>query len=56
MRALLVLVVAAILALPVFAQQNENQQSSQPDTQSANQQKKKEKAQPAKQQKLDNEF
>src|SRR3954470_24469248 len=51
MRALLVLVVAAILAFPVFAQQNENQQSSQPDTQSANQQKKKEKAQPPKQQK-----
>jgi carboxypeptidase C (cathepsin A) len=51
MRALLVLVVAAILAFPVCAQQNENQQSSQPDTQSANQQKKKEKAQPAKQQK-----
>jgi carboxypeptidase C (cathepsin A) len=51
MRSLLVLVFAAILAVPAFAQQNENQQSSQPDTQSANQQKKKEKAQPAKQQK-----
>jgi carboxypeptidase C (cathepsin A) len=51
MRALLVLVVAAILAVPSFAQQNGNQQSSQPDTQSANQQKKKEKAQPTKQQK-----
>jgi carboxypeptidase C (cathepsin A) len=51
MRSLLVLVIAAILAVPAFAQQNENQQSSQPDTQSANQQKKKEKAQPAKQQK-----
>ena len=51
MRSLLVLVFAAIFAVPVLAQQNENQQSSQPDTQSANQQKKKEKAQPAKQQK-----
>jgi carboxypeptidase C (cathepsin A) len=51
MRSLLVLVFAAILAVPAFAQQNENQQSSQPNTQSANQQKKKEKAQPAKQQK-----
>jgi len=49
MRLLLALVVAAALAVPAFAQQNENQQSSQPDT--ANQQKKKEKAQPAKQQK-----
>src|SRR3954468_15747867 len=51
MRALLVLVVAAIFAVPAFAQQNENQQSSQPDTQSENQEKKKEKAQPPKQQK-----
>jgi carboxypeptidase C (cathepsin A) len=49
MRLLLALVVAATLAVPAFAQQNENQQSSQPDN--ANQQKKKEKAQPAKQQK-----
>ena len=44
MRSLLVLLVAATLAVPAFAQQNENQQSSQPQTQSANQQKKKEKA------------
>ena len=51
MRSLLVLVVAAVLAVPSFAQQNGNQQPSQPDTQSANQQNKKEKAPPAKQQK-----
>jgi carboxypeptidase C (cathepsin A) len=51
MRALLALVVAATLAVSSFAQQNGNQQSSQPDTQSANQQKKKEKAQPTKPQK-----
>ncbi|MGH9514308.1 MAG: S10 family serine carboxypeptidase-like protein [Terriglobales bacterium] len=51
MRLLLVLVLAATLAAPAFAQQKENQQPSQPDTQSANQQKKKEKAQPAKQEK-----
>ncbi len=53
MRALFVIVVATILAVPAFAQQNETQQSSQPDTQSANQQKKKEKAQPSKQQKAE---
>jgi carboxypeptidase C (cathepsin A) len=51
MRASFVLVVAAMLAIPALAQQNENQQSSQPDIQSANQQKKKEQAQSAKQQK-----
>ena len=53
MRALFVIVVAIILAVPGFAQQNESQQSSQPDSQSANQQKKKEKTQPAKQQKAE---
>ena len=47
MRALFVIVVAIILAVPGFAQQNQSQQSSQPDSQSANQQKKKEKTQPA---------
>ena len=51
MRSLLVLVVAGVLSVPSFAQQNGNQQPSQPDTQSANQQNKKEKAPPAKQQK-----
>jgi carboxypeptidase C (cathepsin A) len=51
MRSLLVLVITAALAGSVFAQQNENQSASQPDSQSANQQKKKEKAQPSKQQK-----
>jgi carboxypeptidase C (cathepsin A) len=49
MRLLLVLVIAACFAAPAFAQQNENQQPSQPDNQSTNQQKKKEKTQPAKQ-------
>jgi carboxypeptidase C (cathepsin A) len=39
MRSLLALVVALILASPAFAQQNENQQSSQPQAQSSNQQK-----------------
>ncbi len=51
MRSLLVFVITAALAGSVFAQQNENQSASQPDSQSANQQKKKEKAQPSKQQK-----
>ena len=39
MRSLLALVVALILVSPAFAQQNENQQSSQPQAQSSNQQK-----------------
>ena len=39
MRSLLALVVALILVSTAFAQQNENQQSSQPQAQSSNQQK-----------------
>jgi carboxypeptidase C (cathepsin A) len=39
MRSLLAFVLAIILGSPAFAQQNENQQSSQPQAQSTNQQK-----------------
>src|SRR5438094_7147170 len=53
MRSFLALVVAAILAAPVCAQQSENQQPSQPQAQSTNQQKtkKQKQAEPQKAQK-----
>jgi carboxypeptidase C (cathepsin A) len=43
MRSLLVLIIGAVLAIAVAAQQNQTQQPSQPQAQPANQQKKKEK-------------